>query len=165
MRTTKDDPNGILACEHGRQRKKCEVCQLIEAESDNARLTAELARAKAKTVYCPTCKACGEPGCCPPEQCKHLVCLHGSNYAKTYTELGAELAEAVRERDEAVALLRPCVKQGEILMAMATGNIETGAMSFFGELTKGQCRDFRATFYRAAVFLAKINAESKPKGE
>lgn len=37
------DPDGILACEHGRQRRKCEVCSLTD---DRDRLAGELATAK-----------------------------------------------------------------------------------------------------------------------
>ena len=35
------------ACEHGRQRRKCEVCELIETEAEVARLTKDLAAARA----------------------------------------------------------------------------------------------------------------------
>lgn len=41
-------------------------------------------------VYCPTCGACGEEGCCPPDRCEHLRCFYGEHYAKTYRELEAE---------------------------------------------------------------------------
>jgi len=47
-------------------------------------------RAEDKSLYCPTCGACGEAGCCPPDQCKHLKCYYGEHYIKTYRELEAE---------------------------------------------------------------------------
>lgn len=42
-------------------------------------------------VYCPTCKGCGEAGCCSPSACKVVVCLYGEQNVKDYRELEAEI--------------------------------------------------------------------------
>ena len=45
---------------------------------------------KLDSPYCPTCGACGEEGCCPPDRCKHLICFYGEHYVRTYRDLEAE---------------------------------------------------------------------------
>jgi len=70
--------------------------QLAEKDKEIEELKQEL-----DTIYCPTCDACGEEGCCPPDRCKHLKdnlkCLYGIDYAKSYADLLKENAE-LRER-------------------------------------------------------------------
>ena len=34
--------------------------------------------------YCPTCGACGEPGCCPPGRCRSFVCMYGEDYVRNH---------------------------------------------------------------------------------
>ena len=61
------------------------VAQVIKLQKRIEELESEVDKA-----YCPTCGACGEDGCCPPDICKHLKCFYGEDYAKTYRELEAE---------------------------------------------------------------------------
>ena len=47
-----------------------------------------------KYMYCPTCNACGESGCCEPSQCKRFVCIHGSEYLNEHEMEWQLLADA-----------------------------------------------------------------------
>ena len=55
-----------------------------------------------KYMYCPTCNACGESGCCEPSQCKRFVCIHGSEYLNEHEmewQLLADAEAALIERN------------------------------------------------------------------
>ena len=44
--------NPLAACEHGRQRRKCEICELSEAEKRISELEQELAEARQEIERC-----------------------------------------------------------------------------------------------------------------
>jgi len=65
-------------CEH-QDSGWCLSC-VKKLEEERFQLQVELDCVK-NPVYCPTCGACGEAGCCPPSMCKHGFCLYGEHYA------------------------------------------------------------------------------------
>ena len=82
----------------------CHIRQIIE---ENITLRRRAARWKAaakklwpdRSPYCPTCGACGEPGCCPPTQCHHLKCQYGESYVKGLIEENGMLSELVNRTE------------------------------------------------------------------
>ncbi len=59
-----------------------ERIRALQYENDNLRMQLDIIK---KPVYCPTCGACGEEGCCPASMCQHGFCLYGKHYAKDHT--------------------------------------------------------------------------------
>lgn len=47
-------------------------------------------------VYCPTCKSCGEEGCCPPSKCKYGLMYIG-NLQKELNQTRRTLAAYIKK--------------------------------------------------------------------
>jgi hypothetical protein len=53
-------------------------------------------------IYCPTCGACGEEGCCPPSMCEHMPCVYGDRYKEDYKwmlNINEKMYEKLRQLD------------------------------------------------------------------